>query len=65
MELKLLKNKSIIKIFLIFILTSFNILKAFSQEEEVGKIDNIIGKAEVFRGKETVELKKGDLFFLD
>ncbi|KAB8037700.1 hypothetical protein GCL60_11030 [Silvanigrella paludirubra] len=61
MELKLLKNKSIIKIILIFILTSFNILKAFSQEEEVGKIDNIIGKAEVFKGKETVELKKGDL----
>ena len=53
----MLYNKFLIKIFLLSIFSCFFILKAFP-EEEVGKIDNVIGDAEIYDGKTVLAIKK-------
>ena len=60
MEKKLQKVKILLKIYFIIFMASLHFSNAYSEEEEVGKIDNVIGKAEIFDGKVTTELKKGD-----
>lgn len=50
-------KKLLTRLFLISITSFFYLLKAYS-EEEVGKIDNIIGDAEIYDGKVVLPIKK-------